>query len=50
MLPSNCRWPSFGVPAFHVGDTAAADKLLQRVALGLHWPAERVRLVGWPPC
>lgn len=36
-----------GVAPFHVGNSALADRLLQRVALGLHWPAERVRLVGW---
>lgn len=35
------------IPAFHAGDTALADKLLQRVATRLGWPAERVRLVGW---
>lgn len=39
-----------GVPVFHVGNSALADRLLQRVALGLHWPAERLRLVLWLVC
>jgi hypothetical protein len=39
-----------GVAPFHVGNSAAADQLLQRVALGLHWPPDRVRLVGWVAC
>lgn len=36
-----------GAAPFHVGDTALADKLLQRLGRGLGWPAERVRFVLW---